>query len=572
MLVCAAALSLFLADGLQNGDFEAPKADQAIPGWELEFGARNGGSEPASRVEIDAAVQHGGHGSLHLAGDDKVRGWYAARQEFEARPGAQYSLSAFLKTKDVRVERVAGGTVQQYSNCYVGLFARTVDGRIVGNAYARATLPTSDWEQCTAVMQAPESARSIEVYAFLSMSGDLWVDDVALAVEGGRALPAPETVFVEGFDRAPTIGQDWKLELGASNAYDGPASTVRVATTVGAGGTAHSLYFMGSEETKKWNCLVREVDANPGDMFFLGAEFKTRDVHKEGIQFENLHVALEFTSPDGHAVGGKAYAFGPHGTSDWTHAEAKALTPQGANRLRVVAFLSMSGEAWIDHIELTRRGGASPSYGDWQALESKHVVVRFPKDHPRRTGMREYAESLDATYESIRRALAIEYADKITVYLYTNKDQGRRFTGRTLAFAEPETHSVHQTMENTLGHEMAHVIALGVGYAQAPLFGEGLGVWLDGEPADGHHARAAALLHEDQLPALDELLARFREDEKRTYPAAGSFVGFVIDTCGLDAFKRIYVAPDPVASAPEVLGASLADLDARWRAMLAKRP
>ena len=163
------------------------------------------------------------------------------------------------------------------------------------------------------------------------------------------------------------------------------------------------------------------------------------------------------------------------------------------------------------------------------------------------------------------------FDDKVTVYLYADKEQGLRFTGRPLAFASPGERAVHQTMENTVGHELTHVVALGIGYAQVPLFGEGVAVWLDGDTDDLHHTRAADLLAAGKLPTLATLLDNFRDDESVTYPAAGSFCGFVIATCGLEAFRRVYVAPDPVASAPSTLGKSLETLDAEWRAFLRSR-
>jgi hypothetical protein len=196
------------------------------------------------------------------------------------------------------------------------------------------------------------------------------------------------------------------------------------------------------------------------------------------------------------------------------------------------------------------------------------VVVRYPKDHPKRSDMRAYAQRLDDAYEMIRSKLAVTFDDRITVYLYDSAEQGRRFTGRALAFAAPEDRTVHMTTENTIAHEMVHVVALAVGYAQMPLFGEGIAVWLDGEPDGSHHDKAAKLMREGKLPSLETLLMRFRDDEVTSYAAAGSFTGFVITTCGLDAFKRIYVAADPVASAPQVLKVSLADLDAAWRKSL----
>ena len=114
--------------------------------------------------------------------------------------------------------------------------------------------------------------------------------------------------------------------------------------------------------------------------------------------------------------------------------------------------------------------------------------------------------------------------------------------------------------------ESSYALATGdevlLGEYDVPLFGEGIAVWLDGEGEASHHDAAAKLLREKRLPSLETLLKRFRDDEGTSYAAAGSFTGFVISTCGIDAFKRMYLAADPIGAAPEVIGKSLADLDA----------
>ncbi len=571
MITCFAALLLQVGQPLANGDFEATTSTGAIPHWTLEVGARNGGTDAASRVDLDTSVRHGGQASLHFSGDDKVRTWLAASQEFEGRPGATYTLGAFAKTLNVRSEKGQGTNVQQYSNAYVAIFLRSADGQIVAKDYARATLPTADWEKVTAKVTAPETTRSAEVYVFLSMSGDMWVDDLDLDVAGGKALPPPELVLSEGFENATTMPAQWNEVLGASNAPGGPRSLIALDPDVGESGSPRSLHLSGDGSTTKWFQCVREFEALPGDTFYLAASFKTKDVRKEGLQFPNLHMGLAFRGMDGRSLGSAVYASGPLGTNDWKRVEARALAPEGTTKVELSAFLSMSGDAWIDRIELKRRGGGTPAYGDWMTMDSQHVLVRYPKDHPRRSDMRAYAARLDAAYEAIRTKLGIDFNDKVTVFLYVSDEQGRRFTGRTLAFAAPEDRTVHQKIDNTIGHELVHVLALAVGYAQVPLFGEGLAVWLDGETEQSHHDRAAQLLRDQKLPSLENLLAHFRADEAVTYPAAGSFVGFVIETCGIDALKRIYLAPDPVASAPVTLGHGLDELDQMWRGFLASR-
>jgi len=316
-MLALAAVLFSVGERLANGDFEAPAVPGAIAGWAFEYGARNGGYEPASRVELDEVVKHSGRASLHFVGDDKVRAWRAARQEFEARPGATYTLKASLKSKDIRSEKLAGGQVQQYTNAYVALFLRGSDGQIIEKKYARATLPTADWSDVTAQVVAPETTRTAEVYVFLSMSGEMWVDDVSVDVAGGKSLPPEEVLLSENFEKATGLPQDWLEVLGASTATEGPRSKIEIDASVGESDSPKSLHFSGDSRTKRWFACTREFEVRAGDSLNLGASFKTLDVRKEDDQFQNLHIGLAFQAADGRVLGSPVTASGPFGTSDW---------------------------------------------------------------------------------------------------------------------------------------------------------------------------------------------------------------------------------------------------------------
>lgn len=573
-----AALTLWMGTELvRNGSFEAPPGENgALSGWTIEVGAHHGANLPVSRVETDAREPKSGAKSLHLSGDASVRSWRMARQSIEVRPGGTYTLRAFARTADVRQEVVKGTAetgkpVTQYANAFVGLFFYDDAGRVLARRVAQPRMPTAPWEAVAAELAAPESTARVDVCAFLSMSGDLWIDDVAVTITGGKAPPAPEVLLSEDFEKARSLPQGWVEELGASNGSGGARSSVAIDATRGCEGSPRSLHLSGDERTKQWWLVGRTLEVRPGDALTFEALVTAKDVRKEGAQFPNFHLNLSFVDAQGRTLGPLVAQSCGTGTFDWKPVTVEALAPAGAVRVRAGAFLSMSGDAWIDRVRVTRRAGQAPAYDGWVALESRHVVVRHPADHPGAAQMREYAARLDAAYESSRRRLGVAFDDKVTVYLYADKEQGLRFTGRPLAFASPGERAVHQTMENTIGHELTHVVALGIGYAQVPLFGEGVAVWLDGDTDDLHHERAAELLAAGKLPTLGTLLSNFRDDESVTYPAAGSFCGFVITTCGIEAFRRVYVAPDPVASAPSTLGKSLETLDAEWRAFLASR-
>jgi hypothetical protein len=95
-----------------------------------------------------------------------------------------------------------------------------------------------------------------------------------------------------------------------------------------------------------------------------------------------------------------------------------------------------------------------------------------------------------------------------------------------------------------------------------------IAVWLNGEPTQSHHERAAALLRGGKLPTMNALLKDFRGQEQG-YAAAGSFCGWLLQSGGLEAFRRLYPISDPAAASLAVLKKPWATVDAEWRAYLA---
>src|SRR4030095_1827683 len=162
------------------------------------------------------------------------------------------------------------------------------------------------------------------------------------------------------------------------------------------------------------------------------------------------------------------------GGYDWKDVVVENTAPDGAAEAVVGVFLSMSGRAWIDQIEVTTEKGGVKPYADWVSLDTKHLTLRYPKDHPRAAQIAEYGKRLDDAFAQICRRAGVKYEERITAFLYRDPEQGKTITGRDLDFADPEGRAIHQSPNSTLGHEMTHVIFLKVGTAQSALLGEGV--------------------------------------------------------------------------------------------------
>ena len=564
-LFLLAALSPSGEEPLQNPGFEARSSrSEPVPGWVLELGARNGAKKPESTVELDRKERHGGRASLRFSGDANTRGWLIARQEIPVRPGGKYELEAWTRAEGVRPNGFG------IDNCYVGLIFLDGAGQTVGREFVSPARPDSGWSVQRIRLEAADSARSGQIYLFLSMIGDLWVDDLSLEIDGGEELPELELVFSEDFADAKRLSSKWKREVGATNGDPAVDSTWGIDPEEGAPDSPRSLRLAGDVATTRWQFLKRELPAEPGDLWRFRGLVKARDVRQEGVQFANLHVSVGFLDRRGDLIGSARFASAEPGTFDWKELVARGLAPEETRKVRVGVFLSMSGEAWFDDLELHRQEGGTPPYGDWGTIEGTEIVLRYSPAHPEASGMQGYFRRLEQARAEICRRLDVEFDEPITVFIYRDNDEGRLLTGADLDFADPEKRRVHQRTNSFIAHEMVHVIAHNrLEYSGTDILGEGIAVWLNGQSEDAHHRRAMELLSKGELPSVDDLLHRFRELDAG-YPAAGSFCGYLIRTHGLEVFKEIYPLEDPSGRLRELVDESFADMEPGWHEHLRK--
>jgi RNA polymerase sigma-70 factor (ECF subfamily) len=559
------------ASPVVNGDFEfAAGEDGSIPGWTIAVGATNGALEPVATVKLDTKEKHKGRASLYFNGDNTTRAWKSARQDFPVRPGGTYHLKVWAKAEKVHAETVRGTSIHQFENCWVGLFMLDATGELVAKNVVPPGLPTSSWQKLDIDLVAPDTVRSAYVSVSLTMTGSLWVDDLELSIDGGKDLPPRQTLAKENFEKSTKVPAGWEEEVGAHNGTGSSRNTIAVDKSTGAGGSHASLHFSGNQGTIQWYMLGRSFDASAGDAFTFRAMVKAKDVRKEGIQFPNLHINLSFRDADDKPVGTTRFGQPGDGTFDWKEISVHNVAPEGAVKARAGIFLSMSGDAWFDDLEITKQPGSAPAYADWRSHETKHLLLRYSKDNPRSPEIKAYGEKLDQAFEHIVQELGVEYPDRITVYIYRDAQQGKNLTGRELDFSSPEDKVVHQRANSTLGHEMTHCVALKLGYAQSGILGEGIAVYLNGDTPEDHHKRAAQLLAEGELPAMKDLLADFR-NQKNAYPAAGSFCGYLIETFGMEKFKRLYPLSNPAEQAASLLGKTFEGVDRDWREFLKTR-
>lgn len=161
--------------------------------------------------------------------------------------------------------------------------------------------------------------------------------------------------------------------------------------------------------------------------------------------------------------------------------------------------------------------------------------------------------------------------------------------GNTNAFADGNAFEIH-TIWSRDNHEVVHLYSSAFGRPVA-LWSEGLAVAFQVDPAAGGTGpRWSGVPLDDlardfkasgRLVAVADLLTTdgFRRfDPNVTYPEAGSFVRFVLDTCGLGNVKRLFATGSVQDSAATVsahfetvCGGSLASAEQAWLSRLGTR-
>jgi len=230
-------------------------------------------------------------------------------------------------------------------------------------------------------------------------------------------------------------------------------------------------------------------------------------------------------------------------------------------------------------------GPSSPSVSSptlTQITTTAHYVIHSaPGDSVNRAWQ-------DAYYEWLLGALQLQPSPPLDYNKYLDRAHLRALTGRdTNGFAEPGTTRFH-TIWSIDNHEGVHtLVILQVGWPPA-LFNEGIAVAHQMDPVqgiltprwNGSELRVLARQNDaaGRLPPLTSLLRStdfFNFDANVTYPCAGSFVRYLIDTYGLARLKSYFATAgfDDAASVTEsrflaAYGRSLTSVWDEWRAWL----
>lgn len=216
-----------------------------------------------------------------------------------------------------------------------------------------------------------------------------------------------------------------------------------------------------------------------------------------------------------------------------------------------------------------------------QTQTSAHYVYHYtPGDNV----SPEYQE---AFYSWISGQLSVDLEQQIQYYKFTDVTQKQQLTGQGgNGDADPSTDSIYTIWPDD-NHETTHLLTATIG-TPTPFFNEGIAVANQTDPLDkiytpnwngySPHHWAQAYLKAGTLPALSGLLemnAFSAFDPNMSYPIAGSFMRYLIDTYGMNTVLKLFAGASysdspstTMARFEQVIGNSFTDTEQDWHLFL----
>jgi hypothetical protein len=220
--------------------------------------------------------------------------------------------------------------------------------------------------------------------------------------------------------------------------------------------------------------------------------------------------------------------------------------------------LNATRNATADARGLLRLFGLTTEYAGATGRESDHFRWVFSTDLK---GMDEaaFARAHEEAFHRISAVFGDKVPRKIRFFVWGSDEDAARAGVRSLGFARPEYCLIHSRVNQTVGHELTHVLAH---HGLKPrhktgLISEGTAVFFDGRAGDRMARATGALRGRSDALQLETLWLHWdRWPDAVSYPVAGAWVGRLIDRGGQAAFLDFF--PDQTLEhARAVYGAEL---------------
>jgi hypothetical protein len=224
----------------------------------------------------------------------------------------------------------------------------------------------------------------------------------------------------------------------------------------------------------------------------------------------------------------------------------------------------------------------------WDLYTSPHFLYRLQQGASvSGEEVEENLEILEAQFSRLSGLLHVEPRALIRCYHYKNRSEMSRAMGAigsegARALRNGDTGEIHfyRESDTTLRHELVHIFGYEISDRLTPgLLAEGLAVcYEEAGTQTALHIRTLGMMRAGTIKPLGAILTQYSlYGDTNAYTQAGSFVKYLIDTYGIDAFLELYRATSAgqlhtdqhiFITVKKIYGKSFSEMEEEWLAFL----
>ncbi|MGB3229329.1 MAG: hypothetical protein WBB02_15240 [Saprospiraceae bacterium] len=180
-------------------------------------------------------------------------------------------------------------------------------------------------------------------------------------------------------------------------------------------------------------------------------------------------------------------------------------------------------------------------YSNWKIIESNNF--RFHFQNMNESGIKNYIASHELAFNEINNFFKSYLPKKIDFFVWDSNEDAKKLLRAELGFSDPEMCIVHSHFQQTIGHEMTHVISH---YStkivkKTELINVGTSVCFDQSNIKrAHIVKEWVKLHDKKITIKDIWINWKSYPEELTYPLSGLFVKELINNFGREKFIEFF--------------------------------
>lgn len=272
-------------------------------------------------------------------------------------------------------------------------------------------------------------------------------------------------------------------------------------------------------------------------------------------EFKNALTYLQFVATnDKDNSWRKAWALSYLGTCNFMSQDYKKSESSLNECIKLNATKNSTNNAY----EQTLLFGFNEFYKTWKIIETDNY--RFHFQNMSDIEIEKFVSAREKVFSEINDFFKSTLPKKIDFYVWESREDAKNILKTNLGFAKPQFCIVHSHYQQTIGHEITHVVS--DFYAKVinktRLINEGTAVYFDFTYMDRIQAVKNVIEEKNVIIDIDSMWQNNIIEESIFYPIAGAFVEYLIFHGGKDKFLEL-IKNQTIENAFKIYGDTLSN-------------